>query len=111
MRFDREISVCRSRSFHLSPQAGRGKGRAGCRASLVEALAQLVANDLARSGARDLRDEPNDVWNLIGRKTRATVREERLGLQRASGARHDEEGRHLTQELMRNTDDGAIEHI
>src|SRR6516225_2264280 len=91
---------------------GRGgvKGPPPLRLDVVQRLAQLVTDNLARSGARNLFNEAHRMRNLVGRKAGPAVREQRFGLDHLAGTRHHEQCRHLAEMGVRNPDHRAIEH-
>src|SRR5438874_974625 len=76
---------------------------------LTQQLPQSVADDLARSGARDRLDQMHRVRNLVGGQLLPAMREQRVGLDRLPVARHHEQRRHFAERVMRHADHRAIE--
>src|SRR5881227_2731244 len=62
---------------------------------LAQQLPQPVADDLARSGARDRLDQVHRMRNLVSGKVHAAMRQQCGGLDPLPGSRDDEQRRHL----------------
>ncbi len=78
--------------------------------SAHQALAQLVADDLAGAGARDLLRQLYHMGNLVGREPAAAVGQQAFDLDGFAGAWNHEQRGNLAQVLVRDADHGAVEH-